>query len=240
MSRSKRTNMKPEERRNQLLDCANTLFFSKGFEDTTMADILAAADISKGGFYHHFASKDELLFGVLDRMVVALFGDFNAAPRDIYTPALTQLHQFLHRRSDYVKSYDYAGQIGFFSAMNADKNTSLLAYLKRAVRDAALPHLTHIIQQGCFEGVFAVNDPQTAAEMILHIGDFFDPALKTAIDARGTYLADGAAAKLTVAMGMQYLTIDRILALPDGTTNFGWPGVVELTMAIPPNWSPHP
>lgn len=235
MSRTKRTNMKPQERRNQLLDCASALFFTKGFDGTTMADILSAAEISKGGFYHHFASKDELLFGVLDRMVVAMFGDADTAPKDRSTPALQQLQRFIHRRSDYLKSHDYAGQIEFFSVMNAEKNTSLLATFKRAVNITAVPHLIQIIQQGGDEGVFAVQDAQTAAEMIMHIGDFFDPALKVAIDVRGTSDADQAAAKLRSAMDIQYLTIDRILGLPDGTTNFGWPEVVDLTMAIPPS-----
>lgn len=38
-------------------------------------------------------------------------------------------------------------------------------------------------------------------------------------------------------MAMQCLTIDGILELPDGTNNFGWPEMVELTMAVKPvNW----
>jgi len=106
--------------------------------------------------------------------------------------------------------------------------------LKRAVTKASAPALAQIIQQGCEEGVFTSIDAPMAAEMIIHIGDFFDPALKVAIDARGTMRADDAAAKPRAAMDMQYLTIDRILGLPDGTTNFGWPDVVDVTMAIEP------
>jgi AcrR family transcriptional regulator len=230
--------MKPEDRRNQLLDVAQYLFFTKGFDDTTMADILAAAEISKGGFYHHFTSKDELLFGVLDRMADALFGQFDLASQSASTSALEQLHRFIHLRSDYLKQHDYEGQVEFFSVMNDKKNTSLLAAFKRTVGKIALPHLGKIIEQGCDEGVFTTTDAHAAVGMILHIGDFFDPALKVAIDARGTARAADAAAKLRAAMAMQYLTIDRILGLPDGTTNFGWPGVVELTMAIKPIHGP--
>lgn len=232
MNRAKRTNMKPEQRQAQLLDCAQFLFFTKGFDDTTMNDILAMAQISKGGFYHHFRSKDELLFSVLDRMAETLFGrvrDFHASE-----PALAQLHRFIHLRSDYLKEHDYAGQVAFFSVMNDAKNAGLLAAFKRAVTKMAAPWLTQIIEQGLIEGVFKTPDARAAAEMILHVGDFFDPALKLAIDVRGTDGADAAAAALHANMDMQYLTIDRILGLPDGTTHFGWPGVVELTMAIPP------
>ncbi|MEP2783560.1 MAG: TetR/AcrR family transcriptional regulator [Pseudoruegeria sp.] len=238
MNSPKRTNMKPEDRRNQLLDVAQYLFFTKGYDDTTMADILAAAGISKGGFYHHFKSKDELLFGVLDRMAEALFGQLDLASGSTSTSAMDQLNAFIHLRSDYLKEHDYAGQVEFFSVMNDAKNSSLLAAFKRVVGEFASPHLEQIIKQGCDEGVFSTPDAQTAADMILHIGDFFDPALKVAIDARGTVRADEAAAKLRAAMAMQYLTIDRVLGLPDGTTDFGWPGIVELTMSIKPARKP--
>lgn len=238
MNTPKRTNMKPEDRRNQVLDVAQYLFFTKGYDDTTMADILAAAGISKGGFYHHFKSKDELLFGVLDRMVDALFGQLDLTSQGTATSAMDQLNAFIHLRSDYLKEHDYEGQVEFFSVMNDAKNSSLLAAFKRVVGGVASPHLAQIIKQGCDEGVFSTPDARSAADMILHIGDFFDSALKVAIDARGTARADDAAAKLRADMAMQYLTIDRVLGLPDGTTDFGWPGVVELTMAIKPAHNP--
>lgn len=42
------------------------LFSLKGFLGTSIHDILEAADTSKGGFYNHFASKEDLFFNVLD------------------------------------------------------------------------------------------------------------------------------------------------------------------------------
>jgi AcrR family transcriptional regulator len=42
------------------------LFSLKGFLSTSMHDILEAADTSKGGFYNHFSSKEDLFFKVLD------------------------------------------------------------------------------------------------------------------------------------------------------------------------------
>lgn len=238
MNQPKRTNMKPEERRTQLLDCAQYLFFTKGFDDTTMADILSLAGISKGGFYHHFRSKDELLFGVLDRMAETIFGQLNAIAENKSASGLDRLHQFIHLRSDYLKAHDYEGQVEFFSVMNDDRNVSLLVAFKRTVTKMAVQQLTQIIQQGRDEGVFSTDDARASAEMILHIADFCYPALKRAIDARGTARADDAAAKLRAAMTIQYLTIDRLLGLPDGTTNFGWPDVVDLTMAITPVHGP--
>jgi TetR/AcrR family transcriptional repressor of nem operon len=42
------------------------LFSSKGFCSTSITDIMSAANTSKGGFYNHFASKEDLFFQVLD------------------------------------------------------------------------------------------------------------------------------------------------------------------------------
>jgi TetR/AcrR family transcriptional repressor of nem operon len=42
------------------------LFSLKGFLSTSINDILEAANTSKGGFYNHFASKEDLFFEVLD------------------------------------------------------------------------------------------------------------------------------------------------------------------------------
>jgi AcrR family transcriptional regulator len=46
---------------------AAKLFNTKGYLQTTMDDITTAARFSKGGIYHYFSSKDEILFFVLDR-----------------------------------------------------------------------------------------------------------------------------------------------------------------------------
>lgn len=58
---------KGEEKRQQLLDAAEGLFCQKGYEGTSVQDILNAATLSKGGFYHHFASKEEVIHALCKR-----------------------------------------------------------------------------------------------------------------------------------------------------------------------------
>lgn len=234
MSPRKRTNLKPEERQNQLLDCAQTLFFTKGFEETTLSDILAAAKISKGGFYHHFKSKDELLFGVLDRMAADIFHQMQEALTDKSVPALDMLTTFLHLRANYLRAHDYPGQVELFRVMNDDKNMALLELFKRNVKRVSLPPLVEILAKGKAEGVFRIQSPEIAAELILYLSTFMDDPLKRAIAARATDRADAAADTLREAMALQFLTIDRVLGLPDGTTSFGWPEAVDETMATVP------
>jgi len=229
-----RKNMRPEDRRAQLLDCAQILFFSKGFEETTMQDVLEFAHVSKGGFYHHFKSKEELLFGVLDRLADGVLSQMAVVVADETSSAIDLLHNFTHLRANYLREHDYPAQVEIFRTMNLDRNLALLEQFKRRVRVGATPILSKILQKGREEGVFNVKDVETAAELILHISNFLDFALTRAIDARGTKDAKLASENLQSAIDLQFLTIDRVLGLPDGTTNFGWPDAVKATMETKP------
>lgn len=57
-----------QRRREAIVDAATILFDRGGFHATSMDDIGAAAGISGPGLYRHFASKDELLIAVFDRI----------------------------------------------------------------------------------------------------------------------------------------------------------------------------
>lgn len=53
------------------------LFATKGYEKTTIADIVKASDSSKGGFYHHFKSKEDIIDTILDNYVQDLKTYYN-------------------------------------------------------------------------------------------------------------------------------------------------------------------
>jgi AcrR family transcriptional regulator len=56
-----RREQKRETTRKEILAAARKLFESRGYEETSVDDIMVSADLSKGTFYYHFASKEELL-----------------------------------------------------------------------------------------------------------------------------------------------------------------------------------
>lgn len=53
--------------RDLIVEAADQLFYQQGFEHTSFANIAAAVKISRGNFYHHFKSKDEILEAVIER-----------------------------------------------------------------------------------------------------------------------------------------------------------------------------
>jgi TetR/AcrR family transcriptional regulator, transcriptional repressor for nem operon len=52
--------------REQIVEAADQLFYRQGFEHTSFSDIADAVQISRGNFYHHFKSKDEILDAVIN------------------------------------------------------------------------------------------------------------------------------------------------------------------------------
>lgn len=64
--------------RERIVEKAFQLFLTRGFERTSMAEIVSATGLSKGAVYHHFASKDELLDAAIDTIegaaLVAMMG----------------------------------------------------------------------------------------------------------------------------------------------------------------------
>ena len=63
---------KAEERRDDIIEAAGELFLVKGYDRTSMSDVMARLHIAKGTIYHYFKSKEELLDAVLDSLANAL------------------------------------------------------------------------------------------------------------------------------------------------------------------------
>jgi AcrR family transcriptional regulator len=56
-----------EDRRNEILDTAQALFYREGYDRTTIAQLIDAVGVAKGTFYHYFSSKEQLLDELIDR-----------------------------------------------------------------------------------------------------------------------------------------------------------------------------
>src|SRR2546425_12660707 len=64
--------------RDAIVAAATRLMQIKGYNATSLDDVLTASDVGKGSFYHYFRSKEELGHAILDRVI----GSFLARPAD--------------------------------------------------------------------------------------------------------------------------------------------------------------
>src|SRR5580698_1399018 len=82
----------PAVRRAELIDCAHRLFLEKGYERTTINDVIAATALSKGAFYHHFRAKEDLLTAIAARFAGQSLAHAEAVQGDPRLDALQRLN----------------------------------------------------------------------------------------------------------------------------------------------------
>ena len=72
--------------REQLIEVATRLFAQHGYEDTSIEAVLAAAGVSRGALYHHFAGKDALFEAVVESVDQRISADMTAAIASLQDP----------------------------------------------------------------------------------------------------------------------------------------------------------
>jgi len=63
--------MGAKETRENIVEAADVLIYQRGYENTSFADIAGHVRISRGNFYYHFKTKDEILDAVIDERLTA-------------------------------------------------------------------------------------------------------------------------------------------------------------------------
>lgn len=229
-SQAARRRMAPDDRRAAILASAHTLFMERGWEAVTIADVLAAADISKGGFYHHFGAKEDLLAGIVARMTEQSLADADAMLCQTAGDALAKLKAFL---ADSVRwKAENIGEMRYLTdVLSKPGNDILFRRMFDATAAAVVPILEDIIAEGAADGSFDVADPGLAAEMIVGLShgrrQVFDEALAIAVAGD----LDRATDHLEARMRAEGLTCDRLLGLPRGTIPLSHPDAYRRILA---------
>ena len=157
-------NKHPEETVQLILDVAFRLFIEKGYEHTSIQDIIDhLGGLSKGAIYHHFKSKEDILVAVTDMM----------------TSESNQMLAVIRDRSDlsgkeklktiFRESIIRPVQNDIFTvAPDFHNNPKLLFSLLHDTIDNAAPnYILPIIRQGISDGSIKTDYPEQLAELIL-------------------------------------------------------------------------
>ncbi len=86
---------KSQKTRRRIIGHATELVHGQGLKNTTVDDIVRAAGITKGSFYFHFASKEELGYAVIDSAAAYILGDLHRIAQDPSLPASRRLEEML-------------------------------------------------------------------------------------------------------------------------------------------------
>jgi AcrR family transcriptional regulator len=145
------------QKREIILEEAKRLFWSKGFDRTSIRDIAAAYGCTQGNIYHYFVSKEDILYRVLSREMADLIGALQPLENDYNTSPVEQLRVFIERHVEHTLGPPRGELLHFEIEM------SHLSVAHRAeiiqLRDAYDRILRKIMRRGVDVGVFAkVNE----------------------------------------------------------------------------------
>ncbi|MCK9150834.1 TetR/AcrR family transcriptional regulator [Methanobacterium alcaliphilum] len=113
MAISKRREREKAERRKDIIDAAEKLFFSNNYDNVSMNDIAEDVELSKATLYLYFDSKESLFFVIVLRGVKILNSMVHAAVDNVSTGIekimayLTAYHEFMVDYPDYLRIYNY-------------------------------------------------------------------------------------------------------------------------------------
>ena len=163
-------NKHPEETVNRILEAAFRLFMEKGYEHTSIQDIIDnLGGLSKGAIYHHFKSKEDILVAVTDRMTEES-NQMLAEIRD-----RTDLSGKEKLRTIFKESISRPVQNDIFTvAPDLGNNPRLLYSIFRETVDEAAPHyILPIIKQGIADGSIQTDYPAELAELIILVANIW-------------------------------------------------------------------
>ena len=173
---------KGERRKQELLKIAYQMFIQKGYEETSIDDIIAEAHIAKGTYYYHFPSKEATLEEVINMMIsdeVQRAKEILSAPIPVpqkLVGVITSLRPEQNESS-------------IESALNRKENIIMHEKVNRKIVDEAVPLLTEVVSEGTAQGMFACDHIEARVKMILvmaqHLfdnGDFAPEDIEVFID----------------------------------------------------------
>ncbi len=157
-------NKHPEETVNLILDVATRLFMEKGYEHTSIQDIIDnLGGLSKGAIYHHFKSKEDILVAVTDRMTE----ESNRVLESIRDR--TDLTGREKLKTIFKESILRPVQNDIFTtAPNLGNNPRLLySIFSETVNEAAPGYIQPIIEQGIADGSIRAEYPAELTQLII-------------------------------------------------------------------------
>lgn len=190
-----------EERKNEILDVAEKLFVTKGYDNTSTNDILECVGIARGTLYYHFKSKEDILDAMIERITLQLMGKVKHIAEDKSIPVMERLPKT-------IIALNVNSGIGHEVVNQVHKAQNALMHQKMQERilSGINPILTELLKEGIEEKIFSTEFPAQAVEMImLYANVMFDDVIEQTVEEKRQRM-----------MGFIYNT-ERILGSRQGT-----------------------
>ena len=153
--------MKKGERRQQdLLNIAYRMFIEKGYENTSVDDIITEAGIAKGTYYYYFESKEATLEAVIEMMIEKAENIAKAAlmnPVPIPQKLASVVYAFQPNKDEIVIA----------DVLERKENIVMHDKIGKKIVEVAVPILSDIVREGIAQGIFACTNIEERVKMLL-------------------------------------------------------------------------
>nr|WP_319373920.1 TetR/AcrR family transcriptional regulator [uncultured Methanobacterium sp.] len=137
MAITNRRNRQKDKRRNEIINAAETLFFSKGYENVSLDEIARKVDLGRSTLYLYFENKEELFFAIVLRGTVILYSFIEEETQNVETGVeklaafRKAYYEFAKNYPDYLKSYNYFLS-GRFDISNINNNEHKIGQIEHS------------------------------------------------------------------------------------------------------------
>ncbi|MDR1156687.1 MAG: TetR/AcrR family transcriptional regulator [Oscillospiraceae bacterium] len=145
-----------------IIDVAARLFAEKGYEQTTIQDIVDNLGMSKGAIFHHFSSKEDIVEAVIGRHRDKLIAAAEAAAADKSVP----VHERLVKTALALHVSDDTG-LQMAEHLHKPQNALMHMKIERMLFDDATPVMARVVREGMEQGLFDTPCPEEVIGMIL-------------------------------------------------------------------------
>lgn len=162
-----------EQKRSGIAQAAQELFFQKGYEQTSVQDILDALKLSKGGFYHYFVSKEAVLQEICEQRATARFGRLGMELYDSRVSPIDKLNRLLSLVNL------FGGDDPRFAAMMmqicyVDGDVRMRDRMRGIVRERLEHFMDDVLMEGIQSGDFFVRHPGRLGCILLNLAADLD------------------------------------------------------------------
>ena len=162
-------NKYPEQTLEKIIDTSTKLFIEKGYEQTSIQDILDALNLSKGGLYHHFKSKEEILEVVMQKRAQSISEMLDALIRNTQAKnAKEKLQKILH----YLLTDKETHMLDTILVSQVKNPYFVVNGLQNCVTKDA-PTICKLIEEGIEDGSLQTPQPKLCAEIFLLLLNFW-------------------------------------------------------------------
>lgn len=150
--------------RDKIIQSAHDLFAKSGYENITIADIIKGASVSRGGFYHHFSSKEDILEAIIDDYLQELANAYKAIlNREDINPKEALLEIFRAHHSYKIKQVDDWPQLK--NLFNFKNNRMILLKMSDNFQALTCKCFEDIMVRGLTTGSFHCKYPRSLASL---------------------------------------------------------------------------